>query len=387
MGKKNINKYIVISGFNPTDNNRGTAALGYGAISFLKANNYLEDSMEIIGFQFYKKFWKRKNQEDKIVDIKQDGKVWRYTKYNVFEIERILAEKFGILLPFTRFGQMMKLTKCVAAINGGDGFSDIYNTSTFEMRLPMSKVAISVGVPHIILPQTLGPFKQRQNYETAKKILINSTAIFVRDDKFVEELEKMNVGFTLTKDLSAFMQPEPWSIKIEADSIGINVSGLCYSNKFQALSGQFDNYPLLIDSIIRHFQMLGKTIYLIPHSYNFNCPESNNDDLLACKQAYNRLENHSNIVLIDKDLTSPQIKYVISKMSFFIGTRMHANFAAIYSKVPLFGLAYSYKFAGAFNANGLNGERQTAMINNLALCDIEKIVYKILSYYEQINNE
>lgn len=43
-------------------------------------------------------------------------------------------------------------------------------------------------------------------------------------------------------------------------------------------------------------------------------------------------------------------------MSFFIGTRMHANFAAIYTGVPLFGLAYSYKFEGAFNANGLDGK-------------------------------
>ena len=52
-------------------------------------------------------------------------------------------------------------------------------------------------------------------------------------------------------------------------------------------------------------------------------------------------------------------------MDYFIGTRMHANFAAIFSHIPVFGLAYSYKFEGAFNANGLNAEKQVVMINNI----------------------
>ena len=68
-------------------------------------------------------------------------------------------------------------------------------------------------------------------------------------------------------------------------------------------------------------------------------------------------------------------------MNFFIGTRMHANFAAIYSNVPLFGLAYSYKFEGAFNANGLNGKEQTAIINNITREDIPNIINKIEHFY------
>ena len=70
-------------------------------------------------------------------------------------------------------------------------------------------------------------------------------------------------------------------------------------------------------------------------------------------------------------------------MSFFIGTRMHANFAAIYTDVPLFGLAYSYKFAGAFNANGLDGDKQTAMINNIKKEEIDGIIQRIESFYQE----
>ena len=198
------------------------------------------------------------------------------------------------------------------------------------------------------------------------------------------ELQKMGVKYKLTQDLSAFMEPEPWDIEIEPNSIGINVSGLAYSNKFRTLSGQFDMYPKLIECIICHFRDKGHTIYLIPHSYNYNHPEENNDDIVACKAAYERLVNKENIVLINQDLISPQIKYLISKMSFFIGTRMHANFAAIYTHVPLFGLAYSYKFEGAFNANGLNGKLQTTMINNIKAEDIKRIINQIDSVYHQL---
>ena len=125
-------------------------------------------------------------------------------------------------------------------------------------------------------------------------------------------------------------------------------------------------------------------MYLIPHSYNYNVPEDTNDDIVACREAFDRLKKKDNVVFIDKDLISPRVKYVISQMSFFIGTRMHANFAAIYTNVPLFGLAYSYKFEGAFNANGLDGAKQTVMINNIKESDIDNIIQKIDNVYHEL---
>ena len=193
----------------------------------------------------------------------------------------------------------------------------------------------------------------------------------------------MGINYELTKDLSAYMQPEAWDIDVKPNSIGINVSGLAYSNGFRTLAGQFDAYPELIDRLVTFFQGMGHTVYLIPHSYNYEVPEANNDDMVACRAVYKKLKDKSNVVLVDRDLISPQVKYVISKMSFFIGTRMHANFAAIYSGVPVFGLAYSYKFEGAFTANGLDGKSQIAMINNIRTEDIEGIVQKVGRAYAE----
>jgi len=176
------------------------------------------------------------------------------------------------------------------------------------------------------------------------------------------------------------MKPEPWDIDIKPNSIGINVSGLAYSNKFLDLAGQFTVYPELMTKLVQYFQKKGKTIYLIPHAYGYNNPEWNNDDMISSREFYNSLEDKTNIVLIDKDLLSPQIKYAISKMSFFIGSRMHANFAAIFTHVPVFGLAYSFKFQGAFENNGIYN--RTAMINNITSTDIPEIINQINEAYE-----
>ena len=377
----NDKKCIIISGFNLRDNNRGTAALGYGSISFLLQRKMLKEDSQLINLRVYKNFLKHTNRVLKNELIRINSVDWHYTIAGMFIVEWWLLRKFGIRLPWTKTANILKRVEYVAAINGGDGFSDIYGTRTFHSRLLKIWIAIRMNIPVIQLPQTLGPFKEKSNYEEGRYILQHSQAVYVRDDKFTAELKKMGIKYEITKDLSAYMQPELWDIEITPNAIGINVSGLAYSNGFRTLAGQFDVYPELIDRLIRHFRDKGHTVYLIPHSYNYENPEANNDDMVACKAAYERLEDKSKVIFVDKDLISPQVKYVISKMTFFIGTRMHANFAAIYSGVPVFGLAYSYKFEGAFNANGLNGKEQTAMINNIQEKDIDKIIEKIQLVY------
>lgn len=380
-------KYIVISGLLLNDNNRGTAALGYGVFPFLCSKGLLSERNTIIKFKYIKNILKNQNRSIKTEKINIGGNNYNLMTVNVFFLEKWLLDKLNILLPFTSFKRIIKNTSYIAAINGGDGFSDIYNTQTFLSRLKEIRIAMQRNIPLIMLPQTIGPFEHHKNRKIADKILRYADKIFVRDNKFVPELEKMGLKYEQTKDLSAYMKPEPWNINIKPNSIGINVSGLAYSNSFRTLSGQFDAYPELIDRLILHFRDKGHTVYLIPHSYHYGIPEPDNDDMVACRTAYERLTDKSNVVFIDKDLNSPQVKYVISKMSFFIGTRMHANFAAIYSSVPLFGLAYSYKFEGAFTANGLNGKRLTAMINNISKDDIDKIIKKIDKAYTNFKNE
>lgn len=376
---------IIISGLHLSDNNRGSAALGYGAIEFLKLQNKLSEKNTLVNFRFYKNPFRASNRRPFVEQVNVGNVSIPHITYNIFFLQLIAARFFRIVFPFSRISKVLKDTSLIAAINGGDGFSDIYGETWFFNRLQEFFLARIYNIPLVILPQTLGPFKRKKNYLIAKHVLEYASRIYVRDDRFDEELKKMGLPFEHSKDLSFYMKPEPWNIEVKENAVGINVSGLAYSNKFKTLAGQFSMYPYLIESLIRAFQLRKIPVYLISHSYNYKNDDTNNDDIVASRSVYKRLNEKKGVYLIDHDLTSPQTKYVISKMNFFIGTRMHANFAAIYTGVPVYGLAYSYKFQGAFEANGIYDS--TSMINNISKDEADVIVSKIIIKYKERNEK
>lgn len=388
MGKGEIiKKYVYISGLALRENNRGTAALGYGAISFLQEKGFLTNEQTIVeirecGFMSFLKWTiKRLFRKDRKTTV-INGQTWNFRDIAFLRLEKKLAKRIKFIWNFSFLKKIVDNTSLVAAINGGDGFADIYGRELFYKRLPGITFAMENKLPLIMLPQTIGPFEDKECFQLATNILKYASHVYVRDNCFIEKLKEMRVDYEVSNDLSYYMRPEPWSICINTkNAVGINVSGLAWDNHFHSLSGQFTTYPHLIRQIVEMFRNEGKTVYLIPHSYNYYRPELNNDDLKASRELYNQLEDKSHVILIDRDLLSPQVKYVISKMSFFVGTRMHANYAAIFTGVPLFGLAYSYKFKGAFEYNGINN--RIAVINNLGLEDVDNVVRNIYEAYKE----
>ncbi len=386
MDKREMKKYIVISNFRLKQPNRGNAALCYGSFSFLLEKGLLHKGQSLAIFHVFKKFWKLRNLRTHTETVELEGSKWEYKEFPVFILEAWLIKKLGIILPFTPFGRHVKEVALEAADYGGDGFADIYGTPLFFNRMNQTELLRKADVPLVMLPQTIGPFKDKQNERVALDVMRYASEVYVRDRAYVKELDKAGIKYTVSKDISAFMKPQPWDIDIKDNAVGLNVSGLAYHNNFKDLAGQFDAYPELIDRIISHFQQKGCNVYLIPHSYDYQLPDDN-DDMTACREAYDRHADKTGLYVVDKDMLAPEVKYVISRMTFFMGARMHANFAAIYTGVPVFGMAYSYKFAGAFAANGLDAEKQTAVINNLSTQDINSYIAKIDSYYNESVNQ
>lgn len=368
-------KNIIISGLNLTDNNRGTQALGYGSFSFLDEKIGIRD-FEIIAPRVYLNPFKRSKYKDNTEEVKNNTSIYTFKTlyFQLIDIwlTVICFKLFRKIFVFSKFSRIIANNYCIAAINGGDGFSDIYNQESLDKHLLWSRFALLLNLRLIVLPQTIGPFNDSKTHTNALRILKHAYKVYVRDEKFVSVLQANDVSYDLENDLSYYMFPQKFDIEIKANSVGINISGLTYFNNFQKLKGEFTHYKSLIINIVELFQMKQMNIYLIPHSYNFNNPEKDADDLLAILDVYNNLQRKENVYPIYLDMKSPNIKYIISLMSFFIGTRMHANFAAIFTHVPVFGLSYSYKFAGSFERYNLN--ESYANIRNIEIEDIPKIV-------------
>ena len=375
--KAGTTKYVILSDFNVRSNNRGTAALGYGALAFLQSKGYIDDGFEIVKIRFHRYPWS-KIPKEKVSELDINGKKWKLHELSVWALERYLY-RFRLHFHNTLYRRIISNVRIVAAINGGDGLTDLYGNKLLDSRLPEMKLAIESRIPFIVMPQTIGPFLDPANKERILSILGKAQKIYVRDTNFVKELEDKGLQYEVDNDLSYYMQPEPVDIEIKHPCVGVNVSGLAYSNRFGNLAGEFDCYPALMEGIVRMFQSKGCNVYIIPHSYNTERIEANNDDMEASKQFYDGLTEKENVFFVDRNLISPQIKYLISRMDFFIGTRMHANFAAIFTGTPVFGLAYSYKFKGAFERNGIYN--RVALINNLKESDISGVLSQIESAY------
>lgn len=373
----------MLSDFNIKSNNRGTAALGYGSIAFLLKKGYIDEDYEIIRYRFYKNPFRSKSI-DVIDELDINGKKWKYHTIYAWFVEKWLY-KHKIHFFSSTFKRTIKSLKLVAALNGGDGLTDIYGEKLLNSRLPEMNLAMEFNIPFVVMPQTIGPFLEDSNKQRIINILRKARKIYVRDDNFIKDLDENDIAYEESNDLSYYMQPLPFHIEIQKPCIGINVSGLAYSNKFGNLAGQFDSYPMLMTEIVKSFQCKGYHVYIIPHAYNVNKPEKNNDDMEASKLFYDSLVDKTNVHFIDNDLISPQVKYLISQMDFFVGTRMHANFAAIFTNTPVFGLAYSYKFKGAFEKNGIYN--RVFEINNLPEAQIHSVVETIeKAFTDEVGN-
>ena len=100
---------------------------------------------------------------------------------------------------------------------------------------------------------------------------------------------------------------------------------------------KFINY-LIIDKKMK--------VLLIPHVFELG-NINQNDDLSYLSSIKSELGDYNgNLEIINNQYNAAEIKYIISKCSFFLGARMHATIAAISTNVPTIFLTYSNKGIG-----------------------------------------
>ena len=155
----------------------------------------------------------------------------------------------------------------------------------------------------------------------------------------------------LTTDM-AFALPyneEKYTIDSNNIKIGINVSGLLWKGGFERKNqfGLSFDYRQFIYDILTYFtDKVNAEVYLIPHVID-NAESARDDDYRYLKT----ISENNTFVKIAPAFSSPiDAKSFISKMDFFIGSRMHATIASFSSGVPTVAVSYSRKFEGLFGS-------------------------------------
>ena len=280
-----------------------------------------------------------------------------------------------------KFQYIKALKKCdiIFDVTMGDSFSDIYSKEYYNYLIWHKQISQLLCRKYILLPQTYGPFKEKDSAKKAIKVFRNSTKIYCRDEISQRLLaDRFNITNTELASDMAFVLPydkEMYSFS-DKEKIGINVSGLLYRGGFNE-KNQFDlslNYKKLIDQIL-FFLSKDFEVHLIPHVIDLK-ENAHDDDYKICKKLQKK---YPETILAPVFNTPIEAKSYISNMEIFIGSRMHSTIASFSSGVVTIPISYSRKFEGLFNSLNydyvINGRTETT----------ESAYFKIIQYIENLD--
>jgi polysaccharide pyruvyl transferase WcaK-like protein len=210
--------------------------------------------------------------------------------------------------------------------------------------------AFSLGYKTILWGCSMGPENLTEEKE---KTLRKFSLIYARESlsyDFFNSIGLKNV--VLFPDPAFVLKPEICHIPEvfnQSEVIGINLSSY-------TLGGYTLDTPFGYEVVNMLEQILSDTKYyilLIPH-VTWDTSNSHQDDRIVAKLIKDYFNDNNRISILDIDnLNYCQIRYVISKCKFFIGSRTHAAISAYATCIPTIALSYSIKSRGIAKDLGL----------------------------------
>lgn len=419
-----VNKILVVPG--NTDLNRGDQALVWESIRIMEnvlpnpqvylyesgANEQekrLQKQQSLgLGYHFIQRILQHPRVKNKSAtkEIKYSKLV--YLKWGVTAIVDLVSTLMLISrFPFLNWLGRLTLTKdqkrsldlfpeLSALVVKGGGFlhsygkiSDAYVMYYFLFDLML---AHRYRVKTIILPNSIGPLKNRLAKRLVEKVIAKSSYVSVREDvsrSFLKEQLKMDVptipdlGFFLEgskNDYSAYLKERGFDKTKK--NIAITLRPYRFDGHVNA-DELYVNYLNEINKFINSQVARGYDVSLIAHTLG---PSAHEDDRLALKDVYNSIaqaDKGNVIYLEDFELNSRQLQKIYSHYDLLVGTRFHSVIFALNEKIPAIAIAYggnkSYGIMGdiglpqfVLGIESVSAERLNQLVNKI---EIERIDY------------
>lgn len=204
--------------------------------------------------------------------------------------------------------------------------------------------------------------------------LRNYAMVAARESITFEAVKRAGANVLLMPDPAFHMKPELCKLDerfLKNSVIGINISPMIIHNEKNE-GAAYANYKALIQYILDNTDA---HIALIPHVV-----WASNDDRIPLRQLYDDFNHDPRLIFVD-DHNAPQLKYIISKCSFFIGARTHATIAAYSTGVPTLVVGYSVKARGI--ARDLFGTEDGYVLPVQRLTESDELTRAFVPLYEK----
>jgi polysaccharide pyruvyl transferase WcaK-like protein len=266
----------------------------------------------------------------------------------------------------------LKHAAAICDISGGDSFTDLYGPWRYKAVTEAKRLAIAHRVPLVLLPQTYGPFKDPALRDDAARLCRGAAQAWARDARSFEILKDLlgdafdphrhrlgvDVAFLLPKAEPPEAKLGPALARALEDSrprLGVNISGLIYNDPAAARDryGFKADYRELATGLVRWLLERDEgDVVLVPHV--LAPPGVAESDPAANEAVARELAGVlppgmvERLHVLPPVLDAGQTKWVVSRCSWFCGTRMHATIAGLSSGVCTATINYSDKARGVF---------------------------------------
>ncbi len=245
---------------------------------------------------------------------------------------RVLAREWvsgrGGLLPWLRGFDVVVDTR------SGDSFADIYGLQRLSAMSAVARTVRRAGVPLVLGPQTLGPFRTRRGRLLARWSMAGAALTMARDSRsaaYAAELGRP-VGALTTDVVFAMDVPRPGRRR----DVVLNVSGLLWRPNPHVDSAA---YRATVARLHRGLVAAGREVTLLAHVLD---SPSHDNDVPAVREFAAGLSGAQEVV-VPRSLE--EVRQVLAGAAVVVGSRMHACLNALSVGTPAVPLAYSRKFA------------------------------------------
>lgn len=262
---------------------------------------------------------------------------------------RLLGEK---LLSKDEKQTLDAIKGCDAVFVKGGGFIHSYGAITdsyFIYFLTFHiRVAEAYGKKVFLLPNSIGPLKNKVAKRIALKALKNCSLVTVRENISKDFLERQNVkaeyypdlGFYLkptNKDMSGYLVEQ--HIPLKQKKVVITLRPYRFTgckNHEQMYHNYIHGFIMLVENLVTK----GYHITFMAHTLG---PSSHEDDRIAIKEVIQNLPERirkCTSYIEDYNLNCKDVEKIYSYFDYMIGTRFHSIIFSLNMSVPSIAIAY-----------------------------------------------
>lgn len=237
---------------------------------------------------------------------------------------RLLAPR-DVLVDYIRSFDLVVDTRA------GDSFTDIYGMQRLWVMSLMAATVVRAGVPLVLGPQTIGPFRTRRGRGLARLTLRASGVVMARDSMSARAAERLGRPVDVTTTDVVFALPTP-TVDQTRDVV-VNPSGLLWHPNPHMDAA---TYRQVLRQLIRRLKERGRSVSVLAHV--LDSPLVDND-VPVVRQLAQEFDVEP---VVPADLHDARA--ILASSRLVVGSRMHACLNALSVGTPAIPLAYSRKF-------------------------------------------